>query len=151
MLRPSWDEYFVKIANLTAERSNCIRRQVGCIIVKNNRIISTGMNGTPKGLINCFEGGCIRCNDNTIPSGELLEQCMCIHAEENAILFSDYNTLESSTLYCTHFPCLTCLKKILQVNIKRIVYINEYHSISQYFSKRDITFQSAEQLGIKIT
>ena len=129
MFRPSWDEYFIKIADLTAKRSNCIRRSVGCIIVNSdNRIISTGMNGTPRGVVNCFEGGCDRCNDKSILSGDQIEKCICIHAEENALLFGDYTQIKGSTLYCTHFPCTTCIKKIIQVNIKRIVYINEYQT-----------------------
>lgn len=126
MNRPSWDEYFIQIAALTSKRSNCIRRQVGCIIVNENRIISTGMNGTPSGILNCFEGGCQRCNNPNIKSGQDIEKCLCIHAEENALLFANYSDVRHATIYCTHFPCTTCIKKIIQGRIKRIVYLHEY-------------------------
>ena len=79
--RPNWDEYFMKIAEATAARSNCCRRHVGAVIVKDNRIISTGYNGTPRGIKNCFDGGCPRCNSNAT-TGEKLDQCICSHAEE---------------------------------------------------------------------
>ena len=113
MNRPSWDEYFYAIADLTKERSNCIKRKVGCIIVKDNRIISLGYNGTPSGIINCYDGGCKRCN-SAVQSGELLDTCICLHAEENALLFISKNELYDSTLYVTLMPCIGRCKKILQ-------------------------------------
>ena len=75
--RPTWDEHFMKLAKVSSERSNCIRRKVGSIIVKNNRIISMGFNGTPSGITNCYEGGCTRCNDPSIKSGDRLSECIC--------------------------------------------------------------------------
>jgi len=123
--RPCWDEYFIKIAELTSKRSNCIKRQVGCIIVKDNRILSLGYNGTPQNTLNCFNGGCLRCNNEKIP-GNNLDLCMCIHAEENALLYVSKNELENTTLYVTLSPCIGCVKKILQCKIKKVVYINEY-------------------------
>lgn len=141
--RLTWDEYFIKIAKLTSERSNCIKRKVGSIIVKENRILSSGYNGTASGLKNCFEGGCKRCFDQhqskietplkkKIESKGLdLELCLCIHAEENALLFIPKNDLLDSTIYTTLFPCIGCLKKILQCKIKRIVYIDDYNKEMQ--------------------
>ena len=88
--RPTWDNYFINIAKLTSERSNCIKRSVGCIIVKEKRILSLGYNGTPINTVNCYQGGCKRCMDQynkTETSGKNLDLCMCLHAEENAILF----------------------------------------------------------------
>lgn len=123
--RPSWNEYFSGIAKLTASRSNCIRRQVGCVIVNNNRIISTGYNGTPFGIKNCFEKGCQRCNDRSVVAGSALEDCICLHAEENAILTSHCN-LNGFTMYCTHKPCLGCLKRIIQVGIATVYYKIDY-------------------------
>lgn len=125
--RPSWDEYFVSIAVLASNRSNCLRKKVGCIIVKDNRILSTGYNGTPKGIKNCLDGGCERCkNRDKYKSGEGLELCVCLHAEENSLLFASFQEIKGATLYCTHFPCLSCAKKIIQCEIKDIVYLNNY-------------------------
>ncbi|HHY13797.1 MAG TPA: cytidine deaminase, partial [Thermoanaerobacterales bacterium] len=84
-MRPTWDEYFMKMAYLTSERSTCLRRQVGAILVKDNRVITTGYNGAPAGLKHCKEVGCIRGKEN-IPSGERHELCRGIHAEQNAII-----------------------------------------------------------------
>lgn len=126
--RPTWEEYFYSIAELTKERSNCIKRKVGCIIVKDYRIISLGYNGTPKGMKNCFDGGCIRCNNTDIKSGELLDECLCLHAEENALLFVSKEDLKNSDLYVTLIPCIGCIKKIIQCGIKRI-FFGEYYNI----------------------
>ena len=124
--RPTWEEFFLNIAKVTATRSSCIRRSVGSVIVKNNHIISTGYNGTPKGITNCNEGGCKRCNDYSIKTGEKLDHCICLHAEENAILHANIS-LEDCDLYCTHRPCIGCMKRIIQVGIKRIYYIEDYN------------------------
>jgi len=124
--RPSWDEYFIDIAQLTSERSNCIKRKVGCIIVKNKRILSLGYNGTPVNTQNCYEGGCQRCSNIENTSATNLDLCMCLHAEENAILFVSKEDLKNSTMYVTLIPCISCVKKILQCGIYRVVYINNY-------------------------
>jgi dCMP deaminase len=124
--RPSWDEYFLEIACLTSKRSNCIKRQVGCIIVKDNRILSLGYNGTPQNTLNCFEGGCTRCNIKNLEAGNNLDLCMCIHAEENALLYVSKNELENSIMYITLSPCIGCVKKILQCKIKKVIFIDNY-------------------------
>ena len=124
--RPSWDEYFINIAQLTSERSNCIKRKVGCIIVKNKRILSLGYNGTPINTLNCYEGGCQRCFNKENTSAMNLDLCMCLHAEENAILFVSKDDLLNATMYVTLIPCISCVKKILQCGISRVVYINKY-------------------------
>lgn len=130
MDRPSWDTYFINIAKLTSQRSNCIKRKVGCIIVKDKRILSLGYNGTPIGTKNCYEGGCKRCCEqyhNKIDStAKGLDLCMCLHAEENAILFNKREDLENATIYVTLIPCISCVKKILQCGIKRVLYIDNY-------------------------
>lgn len=126
--RLSRDQYYMKLAEITALRSNCIKRGVGCVIVKDDRIISIGYNGTPKNTKNCYDGGCERCNDKTIKSGENLELCKCLHAEENALLFCDFFKMENAVMYITNFPCLTCSKKIIQSGIKKIYYMNSYNS-----------------------
>lgn len=125
--RPGWDEYFMNIAHVVASRSNCIKRQVAAVIVKDKRIISTGYNGTPRGIKNCYEKGCPRCNSD-VPSGEQLEQCFCSHGEENAIVQAAYHgtSLKDSTLYSTFSPCLMCTKMIINAGIKEVVFAKEY-------------------------
>lgn len=125
-LRPSWDQYFMQLASLAAQRSNCMKRRVGCVLVREKRVISTGYNGTPRGLKNCGEGGCPRCNDGQ-GSGVGLATCLCIHAEENALLEAGRDRIrEGAILYCDTCPCLTCSIKIAQVGISEVVYSQGY-------------------------
>lgn len=84
IFRPSWDDYFMSVAHMVAERSNCIKQKVGAVLVKNNRILSVGYNGTPAGMRNCYEGSCERCNSG-VAQGVNLDKCYCVHAEENAV------------------------------------------------------------------
>lgn len=126
-LRPGWDNYFMTLASLAARRSNCMKRRVGCVVVSHNRrVISTGYNGTPRGIRNCGEGGCPRCNQG-LGSGHGLATCLCIHAEENALLEAGRDRLrEGAVLYCDTCPCLTCSIKIAQVGISEVVYAYGY-------------------------
>ncbi|KAH7378318.1 cytidine deaminase-like protein [Pyrenochaeta sp. MPI-SDFR-AT-0127] len=125
-LRPSWDQYFMQLADLAAHRSNCMKRRVGCCIVREKRVISTGYNGTPRGMTNCNEGGCPRCN-NAAKGGVDLSTCLCLHAEENALLEAGRDRIgENATLYCNTCPCLTCSVKITQVGISEVVYNQGY-------------------------
>jgi dCMP deaminase len=102
-----------------------MKRAVGAVIVNDLRIISTGYNGTPFGCVNCKDGGCDRCNSNA-PSGVNLDSCLCIHAEENAVIEAGRAKSNGGTIYVTLFPCLTCAKSVIQAGIKRIVYNREY-------------------------
>lgn len=126
-IRPSWDQYFMDIAHVVASRSNCRRRQVAAVIVRDCQVISTGYNGTPRGIKNCSDGGCPRCNSN-VPSGESLGTCLCSHAEENAIVQAAYHgiMLKGSTLYTTFSPCLLCAKMIINAGIVEVVYHQRY-------------------------
>lgn len=125
--RPGWDRYFMDIARVAALRSNCSRRQVAAVLVRDKRIISTGYNGTPRGVRNCNEGGCPRCNSDT-PSGSHLTECLCSHAEENAIVQAAYHGImvKGSTLYTTYSPCLLCAKMIINAGIVEVVYHQRY-------------------------
>jgi dCMP deaminase len=125
--RPGWDEYFMSIAQVVASRSNCVKRKVAALIVKDRRIISTGYNGTPRGTKNCNEGGCPRCN-SLAKSGSSLEECFCSHGEENAITQAAYHgtSLKGSTLYSTFSPCLLCTKMIINSGISEVVFNHEY-------------------------
>jgi dCMP deaminase len=126
-LRPSWDQYFMELASLAAQRSNCMKRRVGCVLVREKRVISTGYNGTPRGLKNCGEGGCPRCNVGA-SQGAALSTCLCIHAEENALLEAGRDRIREGTiLYCDTCPCLTCSIKIAQVGITEVVYSQGYY------------------------
>ncbi|KAF9927333.1 Deoxycytidine monophosphate (dCMP) deaminase [Modicella reniformis] len=126
LLRPSWDSYFMYLASLAARRSNCMKRRVGCVLVRDQRVIATGYNGTPKNLRNCNDGGCPRCNQAT-PCGEGLDRCLCMHAEENALLEAGRERVGlGSTIYCNTCPCLGCAIKIVQVGVSRVVYSESY-------------------------
>jgi dCMP deaminase len=123
MERPSWDEYFMEMAMLTAKRSTCIRRNVGAVIVQDKHIIATGYNGAPKGIPHCDEiGGCLRERMN-IPSGERHELCRALHAEQNAIIQAATlaQSIEGASIYITNQPCVICAKMIINAGIKRIV------------------------------
>lgn len=124
-IRPSWDSYFMDIAFRVSQRSNCMKGKVGCVLVRDNRIVSTGYNGTPTKYINCYENGCNRCNEGSA-CNKGLDYCFCIHAEESALLFIGKQGCEDSVLYVTRFPCTLCCRKILQMGIKKVVYMNEY-------------------------
>jgi dCMP deaminase len=125
--RPDWDTYFMNIAHVVKLRGNCLRRQVAAVVVKDQQIISTGYNGTPKGVKNCCDGGCPRCASDT-PSGADLGECICSHAEENAITQSALHgtSVKGSSLYCTLSPCLICAKMIINAGIAEVVYDEEY-------------------------
>jgi len=134
-LRPTWDTYFMALASLASLRSNCMKRRVGAVLVRDKRVVSTGYNGTPRGVTNCNEGGCGRCNSNedgfgdreveeeeTIQEaeegkklnrvGQGLDACVCLHAEENALLEAGRERVsggraEAAVLYCNTFVSLS--------------------------------------------
>jgi dCMP deaminase len=113
----------MKMAEDASTRSNCLRRRVGAVIVKQRNIISTGYNGTPIGVKNCFEGGCPRCQSDIEP-GQGYDTCICVHAEANAILLAARhgNTTDGGVLYTTLRPCFSCLKEAVQAGIREIVF-----------------------------
>lgn len=125
--RPSWDEYFMKMAALVAERSTCLRHHIGAIIVKNKRVLTTGYNGAARGVKDCLELGCLR-DKLEIPSGQRHEICRAIHAEQNAIIQGGLHgiNIDGSILYCTHTPCMICAKMIVNAGIKEVVSYQDY-------------------------
>lgn len=125
--RPSWDEYFMKIAQEVSSRSTCLRRQVGAVIVKDKRILSTGYNGAPSGLKHCAEVGCLR-EQLGILSGENQELCRGLHAEQNAIIQAALHgvSIAGSSLYSTHKPCVLCSKMVINAGIKEILFVEGY-------------------------
>ena len=128
MTRPDSDEYFLKIASVVAERSTCRRHHVGAVAVKNKHILATGYNGAPSGLKDCLELGCLR-DELHIPSGERQEICRGIHAEQNVIIQASLHgvSLEGSTIYATHTPCVLCAKMLVNAKIKRYVSFGRYN------------------------
>lgn len=134
--RPSWDDYFMSQAELVASRSSCDRAAVGAVVVLNKTCIATGYNGSVAGLTNCDE------------SGHLLEEGHCVrtvHAEMNALLQCARHgrSTDGATIYVTHYPCLNCMKSILQAGIKRIVYLNDYRN-------NPISAKLASEAGVDI-
>ncbi|MCF7790432.1 MAG: dCMP deaminase family protein [Victivallales bacterium] len=144
--RPGWDEYFMNMAKVAASRSNCVRRHVGAVIVKDRQVISTGYNGTPRGITNCNEGGCPRCASSA-KTGENLGECLCSHAEENSIVQAAYHgvAVKDATLYTTYCPCLLCAKMIINSGITEVVYFGSYKFddlTKKLFSQAEIKFRT---------
>ncbi|MCI9262432.1 cytidine/deoxycytidylate deaminase family protein [Adlercreutzia equolifaciens] len=125
--RPSWDEYFMKMANDVATRTTCLRRGVGAVIVKDRRILATGYNGVPTGLAHCSETGCLR-EQLGVPSGQRHEICRGLHAEQNAIIQAARYGIDiaGSTIYVNTQPCVVCAKMLINAGITEIVYQNPY-------------------------
>ena len=125
--RPSWDEYFLEVANLVSKRTTCLRRRVGAVLVKDKKILATGYNGAPSGLKHCIEIGCLR-ERLKIPSGERHELCRGLHAEQNVILQAALYgvSTKDSILYITNQPCIICAKMLINAGIKGIVTSGDY-------------------------
>lgn len=126
-MRPTWDEYFMEIADLVKTRSTCLRRQVGAVIVRDKRILATGYNGAPMNCKHCQELGCLR-NKLNVPSGQRHELCRAIHAEQNAVVQAAYSgtSVNGGTLYVTNQPCALCAKMAINAGIKKIIFKGEY-------------------------
>ena len=128
MTQDVWDKRFMRLTDEISTWSSCIRRKVGAIIVKDNRIITTGYNGAPHGIEPCRDRNkCFRISNN-IPSGQRQELCYAAHAEQNAIVQAAKlgSSIDGATLYCTHAPCSICARLIINSGIKRIVYCSDY-------------------------
>ena len=144
MERPSWDAYFMEMAELTAKRSSCLRRHVGAVIVKDKHIIATGYNGAPRRVPHCEElGGCLR-QQMGVPSGQRHELCRAVHAEQNAIIQAATLgvSIEGGTIYVTHQPCSVCAKMIINAGISRIVVKEGYPD--------ELAVEILEQAGIRV-
>jgi len=128
-LRPDWDEYYMRIALAVRARANCLGRRVGAILVKGDRIVSTGYNGTPQSMPNCLNGGCDRCgNKDRYESGRDYDLCICVHAEQNTLLAAARFGIatEGAALYSTMRPCFGCTKELLQAKIAAVYYLHEW-------------------------
>jgi dCMP deaminase len=143
MNRPSWDEYFMEMAEVAQKRSTCLRRKVGAVIVRDNRIMTTGYNGVPTGIQHCEERGCLR-DQLKVPSGQRHELCRGLHAEQNAIIQAAYlgQSIAGGTLYCTNQPCVICAKMLINAGIKRIVIKEGYPD--------ELAIEMLNEAGLKI-
>ena len=142
--RPSWDEYFLGICEFVARRSTCLRRQVGAILVRDKRILTTGYNGAPRGLKHCIElGGCQR-ERMGVPSGQRHELCRGLHAEQNAIIQAALHGVQvtGATMYITTQPCVLCAKMLINAAIERVVYKGDYPD--------ELAMEMLEEAGIKV-
>ena len=135
MQRPSWDQYFMDIAFEVAKRSTCSRAQVGAIIVRDRRILTTGYNGAPAGLPHCSEVGCLMIEGHCRRT---------LHAEQNAIIQGALHgvSVAGGTLYVTHQPCITCAKMIINGGIERVVYGGQYPD--------ELAMSFLEQAGVEL-
>jgi dCMP deaminase len=141
--RPDIDEYFLKIASVVAERSTCRRHHIGAVSVKNKHILTTGYSGAPAGARDCLELGCLR-DELGITSGTRQEICRGIHAEQNVIIQAGLHgvSLERSTVYCTHTPCVLCAKMLVNAKIERFVSFGKYND--------DTFIELFREAGIKV-
>ncbi|MFC2021510.1 cytidine/deoxycytidylate deaminase family protein [Chloroflexota bacterium] len=154
MIRPEFDEYCLKIASVVGERSTCRRHHMGAIAVRDKHILSTGYNGAAAGLKDCLELGCLR-DEMGIPSGTRQEICRAIHAEQNVIIQAALHgvSLEGSTIYCTHTPCVLCAKMLVNARIKRFVSFREYsdNSFTDLFKEAGIEYDIMQRPPSQIT
>lgn len=136
--RPSWDEYFLQIADLVSTRATCDRLHVGAILVRDRMIISTGYNGSPRGTEHCDDAGHKMVNNHCIRT---------VHAEVNAILQAAYHGISTkgTTLYTRYFPCEHCIKTLINAGIEKIVYRELYKNINQPFARKLL-----RQAGVKL-
>jgi dCMP deaminase len=125
--RPAWDDYFMAITHEVSNRSTCLRRHTGAVLVKDRRILATGYNGSPSGLAHCGDVGCLR-EQQGIASGRAHELCRGIHAEQNAIVQAALHgvAIEGATLYSTHQPCVLCAKMLINAGVTTIFYAAPY-------------------------
>lgn len=128
--RPSWDEYFLKLADSVASRATCDRGRSGCVIVKDRQILVTGYVGSPRGLAHCDDVGHLM-KKTVHENGSVTQHCVrTVHAEQNAITQAARRgiALDKSTLYCRMTPCRTCAMLIINCGIERVVCERKYHA-----------------------
>ena len=149
--RPTWDEYFTKIVQATSKRSPCHRLQVGCLLVKDNRIISIGYNGMPSGWDNNCEDSVMWKDGVQLTQPVLKSKPEVLHAESNAIakLARSNESGEDATLFVTHSPCLECSKLIYQSGITTLYYKHEYRSQDgiEFLKKSNINVHCVDANG----
>lgn len=127
--RPNRTEYYMGIAMAVRRRANCLGNRVGAVLVREDRIIATGYNGTPQHMLNCDEGGCERCaNRERFPAATGYDVCICVHAEQNTLLSAARFGIpvEGAVLYTTLRPCFNCAKELVQARIQAVFYLHDW-------------------------
>ena len=135
--------YYMSLAVAVRNKANCWGSEVGAVLVRNDRVISTGYNGTPSKFLNCRDGGCLRCQERhkhdedpryesqlkEVMEGKALDICLCVHAEQNALLSAARHGIEvdGSVLYVTHQPCFSCVKESLQAGVEQVIYLKSWY------------------------
>jgi dCMP deaminase len=138
-MRPSWDQYFLKLAMLASERATCPRMHCGCVIVRDKHVLATGYNGSLPGLPHCDEVGCMVVDGHCIRTN---------HAEMNAICQAARNgvSLNGGSAYVTNMPCTTCAKALVSTGIRRVIIFSDYHSghSEQFLHEADVRLDRVE-------
>ncbi len=133
--RPDWDTYYIGIAQAVSTRSTCIRRRYGSVIVRNNTIVSTGYNGSARGMDNCTDHGTCKREELGVPPGERYELCVAVHAEANAIINASVQEMDGATIYVAGtnsdgtraggHPCPMCMRMVRNAQIGKVIYLDE--------------------------
>lgn len=150
--RPDRQPYYMGIAQAVRARANCLGSKVGAIIVRDDRIISTGYNGTPAGMPNCDEGGCDRCsNRERYGAGAAYDLCICVHAEQNAVIAAARFgiAVQDSDVYTTMRPCFGCTKELLQARVKTVYYLHDWRHPDEDVRQEYERIQAQFPNGIK--
>ena len=150
--RPEYPEYFMNIAMAVRERANCLGSRVGAVLILGRRVIATGYNGTPYGMTNCDEGGCDRCaNREHYVSGTAYDICICVHAEQNALLSAaQFGTpVEGADLFTTTRPCFGCTKELLQAKVNAVYYLHEWSHPDERLAQEYARLQERFPGGVK--
>ena len=138
-LRPSFDEYYMGIAEAVSKRGECSRRQVGAIIVQDHTIISTGYNGAPAGQPSCLDGFCPRATSDAQPGVDYAQSgCKVIHAEANAVIRAGRDRCLKATIYVTEEPCVLCLPLIQAAGLKTVIYPRASNQPDTAFAKLEL-------------
>jgi dCMP deaminase len=146
------DEYYMTIAMAVRKKANCLGRRVGAVIVRDNRIVATGYNGTPEGVANCQDGGCARCRDKEAYAPSVgYDVCVCVHAEQNALITTARfgNAIEDATVYSTMRPCFDCTKSMLQAKIQAIYYVHNWEPKIESLQQQYAIVQDKFRWGVR--
>jgi dCMP deaminase len=144
--RPSFDDIYMQLAERLAERSHCVKAQVGAVLTKDTRIVSLGYNGPPAGTHNCDEEfpevGCPRDSKGSCS--------LALHAEQNAILYATKNnvSMQDATLYVTLSPCIACARVIFTIGIKKVFYMNSYAAYKGLATDEGVEF--LRRFGVEV-
>ncbi len=150
--RPEYLEYFMQIAIAVRERANCLGSRVGAVLVYGDRVIATGYNGTPENMTNCDKGGCDRCaNRDQYESGSAYDVCICVHAEQNALLSAARfgTAVEGSVIFTTTRPCFGCTKELLQAHISTVYYLHDWSHPDERLASEYERLQSRFSGGVR--